>query len=48
VLASRFPNVHLWGSWWYAALPTVTAQSSAIRLEMLGTQVQAATQPHHP
>ena len=38
VIASRVPNVHVWGSWWYSALPTVAAESSAVRLEMLGTQ----------
>lgn len=38
VLASRFPNVHVWGSWWHAALPSLVRASSAIRLEVLGTQ----------
>jgi len=38
VLASRFRNVHLWGSWWYSNLPAVSAQSSAISLELLGPQ----------
>jgi hypothetical protein len=38
VIASRFANMHLWGSWWYAGLPSLVAQSSAARLELLGTQ----------
>ena len=38
VIASRFRNVHCWGSWWFSALPSVAAESSKMRVEMLGTQ----------
>mmetsp|Transcript_19548 Transcript_19548/g.59144 ORF Transcript_19548/g.59144 Transcript_19548/m.59144 type:complete len:512 (+) Transcript_19548:224-1759(+) len=38
VIASRFANIHLWGSWWYAGLPSLAAEGSAVRLELLGTQ----------
>ena len=38
MLASRFRNVHLWGSWWFSSLPSVSGQSSAVSLELLGPQ----------
>jgi hypothetical protein len=38
VIASRFANIHLLGGWWYSGLPSLVAQSSSVRLELLGTQ----------
>ena len=38
VIASRFRNVHIWGSWWFSALPSVAAEGTAMRMEMLGVE----------
>ncbi|KAL1507052.1 hypothetical protein AB1Y20_007914 [Prymnesium parvum] len=38
ILASKFRNLHLWGCWWFSNTPASRAQSSSMRLEILGTQ----------
>merc|ERR1712048_150342 len=37
VLAGRFRNLHLWGCWWHCSNPSLVAEITALRLEMLGT-----------
>lgn len=37
VMASKFRNLHLWGCWWYCNNPSVVAEVTALRLEVLGT-----------
>ena len=36
VIASRFRNVHLWGSWWYSSMPSVASEGARMRIELLG------------
>lgn len=37
VVASRFRNLHLWGCWWYCNNPSIVAETTAVRLELLGS-----------
>mmetsp|Transcript_58313 Transcript_58313/g.103599 ORF Transcript_58313/g.103599 Transcript_58313/m.103599 type:complete len:949 (+) Transcript_58313:80-2926(+) len=37
VLASKFRNLHVWGSWWYCNYTSVVSEVTSLRLEMLGT-----------
>mmetsp|Transcript_85561 Transcript_85561/g.169808 ORF Transcript_85561/g.169808 Transcript_85561/m.169808 type:complete len:941 (+) Transcript_85561:70-2892(+) len=37
VVASRFRNLHLWGCWWYCNNPSIVAETTTMRLEMLGS-----------
>ena len=48
VLASRFRNLHIWGCWWYSSLPSIIAETSATRLELLGPQFTFQARPPAP
>jgi len=36
VLANKFPNLHLYGCWWYCNNPSVIDEITRLRLELLG------------
>ena len=37
VLANKFPNLHLYGCWWYCNNPSIIREITAMRVEILGT-----------
>ncbi|MCL5098165.1 MAG: glucuronate isomerase [Candidatus Omnitrophica bacterium] len=37
VAARKFPNLHLFGCWWFTNIPTVIDEMTRMRLELLGT-----------
>lgn len=37
VLASKFPNLHIYGCWWFCNNPSIIHEITQMRLEMLGT-----------
>ena len=37
VLASKFRNLHIYGAWWYCNNPSIIAEITKMRIEMLGT-----------
>lgn len=37
VLASKFPNLHLYGCWWFVNNPSMISSITTMRVEMLGT-----------
>lgn len=37
ILSSKFPNLHIYGAWWYCNTPSILAEITHIRTEMLGT-----------
>lgn len=41
VLASKFPNIHLYGCWWYSNTPSLIEEITKMRVEMLGTAFTA-------
>ena len=41
VLAQKFPNLHLYGCWWYCNNPSIIRELTSMRLEMLGTAFTA-------
>jgi len=41
VLASKFRNLHLYGCWWFCNSPSIIADITKMRLEMLGTAFTA-------
>ena len=41
VLAQKFPNLHLYGCWWYCNNPSIIRDVTRMRLEMLGTAFTA-------
>ncbi|KAG5179110.1 hypothetical protein JKP88DRAFT_168080 [Tribonema minus] len=41
VLANKFGNFHLYGCWWYCNNPSMIAEITTMRLEMLGTAFTA-------
>lgn len=41
VLANKFPNLHLYGCWWYCNNPSIIREITAMRLEILGTAFTA-------
>ena len=36
VLTNKFPNLHLYGCWWYCNIPSLIAPITSMRLQMLG------------
>lgn len=36
-MASKFRNLHLYGCWWYCNNPSIIAEITKMRVEMLGT-----------
>lgn len=41
VLANKFPNLHLYGCWWYCNNPSIIREITTMRLELLGTAFTA-------
>ena len=41
VLAQKFRNLHLYGCWWYCNNPSIIAEITRLRLELLGTAFTA-------
>mmetsp|Transcript_41549 Transcript_41549/g.60932 ORF Transcript_41549/g.60932 Transcript_41549/m.60932 type:complete len:704 (+) Transcript_41549:1403-3514(+) len=41
VLASKFRNLHIYGCWWYCNNPSIIADITTMRVEMLGTAFTA-------
>ncbi|KAJ1445164.1 hypothetical protein M885DRAFT_550801 [Pelagophyceae sp. CCMP2097] len=41
VLAQKFRNLHLYGCWWYCNNPSIIAEVTTMRLELLGTAFTA-------
>ncbi|CAM9609810.1 unnamed protein product [Chrysoparadoxa australica] len=41
VLANKFPNLHLYGCWWYCNVPSIIREITACRVELLGTAFTA-------
>lgn len=41
VLSRKFPNLHLFGYWWFLNTPSLIRENTAIRLELLGTDFTA-------
>ena len=39
VLARKFRNVHLFGCWWFANVPSIIDETTRLRLELLGLSV---------
>jgi hypothetical protein len=39
VLARKFPNLHVFGCWWFTNVPYVVEEMTRLRLEMLGLSV---------
>ncbi|KAM3577219.1 hypothetical protein VYU27_000901 [Nannochloropsis oceanica] len=37
VLANKFPNLHLYGCWWYCNNPSIIREITVMRIEILGT-----------
>jgi hypothetical protein len=37
VMANKFPNLHLYGCWWYCNNPSIIKEMTAMRVEILGT-----------
>jgi rhodanese-related sulfurtransferase len=41
VLTNKFPNIHLYGCWWYINNPSMIKSTTTMRLEMLGLNFTA-------
>ena len=41
VMARTFPNLHVYGCWWYCNLPNVVEEVTTTRVQLLGTQFTA-------
>jgi hypothetical protein len=43
VIARQFPNLHLFGCWWMASVPSLAVETTGLRVELLGHNFT----PHH-
>ncbi len=41
VLANKFRNLHVYGCWWYCNNPSIIAETTRMRVEILGTAFTA-------
>jgi hypothetical protein len=39
VLARKFPNLHIFGCWWFTNIPSIVEEMTRMRLELLGLSV---------